>query len=316
MSLIVKNKHFNSVVLAPMAGVTDGPFREIVRQFGDNLLFTEMILAKFLIHNHGQTSQMAKITETEKPVAIQFVGNNVDVLKQATEIVKDRCDLLNINMGCPVHKIVKSGCGCALMQQPELAEKIVRSLTDCFSIPISVKIRLGWDENCKNYVDFSKRMEQAGASLIVLHARTKDQMYSGEADWKAWITLKESLSIPVVANGNITSKKEADNLIKNHGLDGVMIGRYVMGRPWALKEIEVGRDKLNFSKIQVILDHLNKLKSFYGEKAVFIARKHLAWYSVEKEGGADFRRVVNSVEDFDRLVEISKNFFEKNGMKQ
>lgn len=310
MTLIIKNKHFNPIVLAPMAGVTDKPFREIVRQFGDNLLFTEMILAKFLVHHHGQTLQMAKVHESEKPIAIQFVGNDIDVLKQAAEIVEDKCDLLNINMGCPVQKIIKSGCGCALMNQPELAEKIVRTLVNCFPKPVSVKIRLGWDEDHKNYIEFSKRMEQAGASLIILHARTKEQMYSGVADLKAFFTLKENLSIPVIANGSITSKKEADFLLKNNGLDGVMVGRYAMGRPWALKEIEIGRENLKFSVVQIILDHLNKLRAFYGQKAVFIARKHLAWYSVEKENGANFRRTVNSIENFDELVRISRDFFE------
>ena len=308
MAFELKNRRFSDVMLAPMAGVTDAPFRAMVRKFGGELLFSEMILADSLARAHKRTTEMAMPDETDAPIAIQLEGRNPDTMAAAARIAERHAAFIDLNMGCPVNKIAKAGGGSGLMRDEELAEKIVRAVVDAVKVPVTVKFRLGWDEESKNFADFGKRMEQAGASAVILHARTREQQYGGKADWSAFGELKRAVGIPVVANGDIKTKADADFVKSEYGADAVMIGRQALGRPWVLAEVS-GREVVRPPIVQTVLEHLELMQKYYGAKAIFIARKHIAWYSVGMNGGADFRASVNQTADMEAVKTLIRDFF-------
>lgn len=308
MAFELKNRRFSDVMLAPMAGVTDAPFRAMVRKFGDELLFSEMILADSLARAHKRTTEMAMPDETDAPIAIQLEGRNPDTMAAAARIAERHAAFIDLNMGCPVNKIAKAGGGSGLMRDEELAEKIVRAVVDAVKVPVTVKFRLGWDEESKNYADFGKRMEQAGASAVILHARTREQQYGGKADWSAFGELKRAVSVPVVANGDIKTKADADFVKSEYGADAVMIGRQALGRPWVLAEVS-GRAVVRPPVVETVLEHLELMQKYYGAKAIFIARKHIAWYSVGMNGGAAFRASVNQATDAESVKTLIRDFF-------
>ncbi len=308
MAFELKNRRFSDVMLAPMAGVTDAPFRAMVRKFGGELLFSEMILADSLARAHKRTTEMAMPDETDAPIAIQLEGRNPDTMAAAARIAERHAAFIDLNMGCPVNKIAKAGGGSGLMRDEELAEKIVRAVVDAVKVPVTVKFRLGWDEELKNFADFGKRMEQAGASAVILHARTREQQYGGKADWSAFGELKRAVSVPVVANGDIKTKADADFVKSEYGADAVMIGRQALGRPWVLAEVS-GRAVVRPPMVETVLEHLELMQKYYGAKAIFIARKHIAWYSVGMNGGAAFRASVNQATDAESVKTLIRDFF-------
>lgn len=308
MAFELKNRRFSDVMLAPMAGVTDAPFRAMVRKFGSELLFSEMILADSLARAHKRTTEMAMPDETDAPIAIQLEGRNPDTMAAAARIAERHAAFIDLNMGCPVNKIAKAGGGSGLMRDEELAEKIVRAVVDAVKVPVTVKFRLGWDEESKNFADFGKRMEQAGASAVILHARTREQQYGGKADWSAFGELKRAVSVPVVANGDIKTKADADFVKSEYGADAVMIGRQSLGRPWVLAEVS-GRAVVRPPVVETVLEHLELMQKYYGAKAIFIARKHIAWYSVGMNGGAAFRASVNQATDAESVKTLIRDFF-------
>lgn len=308
MAFELKNRRFSDVMLAPMAGVTDAPFRAMVRKFGGELLFSEMILADSLARAHKRTTEMAMPDETDAPIAIQLEGRNPDTMAAAARIAERHAAFIDLNMGCPVNKIAKAGGGSGLMRDEELAEKIVRAVVDAVKVPVTVKFRLGWDEESKNFADFGKRMEQAGASAVILHARTREQQYGGKADWSAFGELKRAVSVPVVANGDIKTKADADFVKSEYGADAVMIGRQALGRPWVLAEVS-GRAVVRPPVVETVLEHLELMQKYYGAKAIFIARKHIAWYSVGMNGGAAFRTSVNQATDAESVKMLIRDFF-------
>lgn len=308
MAFELKNRRFSDVMLAPMAGVTDAPFRAMVRKFGGELLFSEMILADSLARAHKRTTEMAMPDETDAPIAIQLEGRNPDTMAAAARIAERHAAFIDLNMGCPVNKIAKAGGGSGLMRDEELAEKIVRAVVDAVKVPVTVKFRLGWDEESKNFTDFGKRMEQAGASAVILHARTREQQYGGKADWSAFGELKRAVSVPVVANGDIKTKADADFVKSEYGADAVMIGRQALGRPWVLAEVS-GRAVVRPPMVETVLEHLELMQKYYGAKAIFIARKHIAWYSVGMNGGAAFRASVNQATDAESVKTLIRDFF-------
>lgn len=308
MAFELKNRRFSDVMLAPMAGVTDAPFRAMVRKFGGELLFSEMILADSLARAHKRTTEMAMPDETDAPIAIQLEGRNPDTMAAAARIAERHAAFIDLNMGCPVNKIAKAGGGSGLMRDEELAEKIVRAVVDAVKVPVTVKFRLGWDEESKNFADFGKRMEQAGASAVILHARTREQQYGGKADWSAFGELKRAVSVPVVANGDIKTKADADFVKSEYGADAVMIGRQALGRPWVLAEVS-GRSVVRPPVVETVLEHLELMQKYYGAKAIFIARKHIAWYSVGMNGGAAFRASVNQATDAESVKTLIRDFF-------
>lgn len=308
MAFELKNRRFSNVMLAPMAGVTDAPFRAMVRKFGGELLFSEMILADSLARAHKRTTEMAMPDETDAPIAIQLEGRNPDTMAAAARIAERHAAFIDLNMGCPVNKIAKAGGGSGLMRDEELAEKIVRAVVDAVKVPVTVKFRLGWDEESKNFADFGKRMEQAGASAVILHARTREQQYGGKADWSAFGELKRAVSVPVVANGDIKTKADADFVKSEYGADAVMIGRQALGRPWVLAEVS-GRAVVRPPVVETVLEHLELMQKYYGAKAIFIARKHIAWYSVGMNGGAAFRASVNQATEAESVKTLIRDFF-------
>lgn len=308
MAFELKNRRFSDVMLAPMAGVTDAPFRAMVRKFGGELLFSEMILADSLARAHKRTTEMAMPDETDAPIAIQLEGRNPDTMAAAARIAERHAAFIDLNMGCPVNKIAKAGGGSGLMRDEELAEKIVRAVVDAVKVPVTVKFRLGWDEESKNFADFGKRMEQAGASAVILHARTREQQYGGKADWSAFGELKRAVSVPVVANGDIKTKADADFVKSEYGADAAMIGRQALGRPWVLAEVS-GRAVVRPPVVETVLEHLELMQKYYGAKAIFIARKHIAWYSVGMNGGAAFRASVNQATDAESVKTLIRDFF-------
>lgn len=308
MAFELKNRRFSDVMLAPMAGVTDAPFRAMVRKFGGELLFSEMILADSLARAHKRTTEMAMPDETDAPIAIQLEGRNPDTMAAAARIAERHAAFIDLNMGCPVNKIAKAGGGSGLMRDEELAEKIVRAVVDAVKVPVTVKFRLGWDEESKNFTDFGKRMEQAGASAVILHARTREQQYGGKADWSAFGELKRAVSVPVVANGDIKTKADADFVKSEYGADAVMIGRQALGRPWVLAEVS-GRAVVRPPVVETVLEHLELMQKYYGAKAIFIARKHIAWYSVGMNGGAAFRASVNQATEAESVKTLIRDFF-------
>lgn len=308
MAFKLKNRRFSDVMLAPMAGVTDAPFRAMMRKFGGELLFSEMILADSLARAHKRTTEMAMPDEADAPIAIQLEGRNPDTMAAAARIAERHAAFIDLNMGCPVNKIAKAGGGSGLMRDEELAEKIVRAVVDAVKVPVTVKFRLGWDEESKNFADFGKRMEQAGASAVILHARTREQQYGGKADWSAFGELKHAVSVPVVANGDIKTKADADFVKSEYGADAVMIGRQALGRPWVLAEVS-GRAVVRPPVVETVLEHLELMQKYYGAKAIFIARKHIAWYSVGMNGGAAFRASVNQATDAESVKTLIRDFF-------
>ncbi len=300
-----------------MAGVTDAPFRAVARMFGNELLFSEMVLADSLARNHKRTEKMARVSAADSPVAVQLVGRKPEVFAAAAEKVEESgiADFIDVNMGCPVPKIVKTGAGAALSDDEEAAERIVKALVAAVSLPITVKFRLGRDSAHKNFIDFGKRMRDAGASALTLHARTREMMYSGRADLDAVRLLKESLDIPVIANGDVRTPEDAARVLKETGADGVMIGRGALGRPWIFSDCTARLKGTVAEKhpplLTIVLEHLRLLEAYYGrQKAVFVARKHLAWYSSGIEGGAAFRSRINGISDSEKAKEAVRRFFE------
>lgn len=313
--LKIGNRSFSPVAGAPMAGVTDAPFRQIARAFGGELLFTEMVLAASLVHAHRQTREMAVCRDIDAPVAVQLEGTDPETMARAAQIVESTggAAFIDINMGCPVPKIVKSGGGAALMTDPERAERIVRAMTDAVSLPVTVKFRLGWDAESENFLDFGKRMQDAGAAAATLHARTREQFYGGAADRSAFEKLKRALDIPVIANGDVRTPADAREVLEQTGADAVMIGRGMLGKPWILAQCAAvldGRTPIAAPDAgKTALSHFDLMEKYYGRKAIFIARKHIAWYSAGKEGGADFRKAVNETDDPARLRDLIRGFF-------
>ena len=303
----------NRLMLAPMAGITDAPFRALARRFRAGLVVTEMISAQAVVYKNRKTLKMAQPWRDEHPVAIQLFGHDPGIMASAAmEMESLGADLIDINMGCPQRKIVKAGSGAALMKEPGLAANIVESVRQAVTIPVTVKIRLGWDDSSHNCVEFARQMERAGACLVVVHGRTRSQMFSGRADWKEIRSVKEALKIPVVANGDVTDIRSAAACLKTTGADALMIGRASLGRPWIFQEILEGDPVTPEEKIRCILDHLGMIEEHYGPvTGLILAKKHVCWYSQGLPHGAKFRQQVHRLTEFSRLKELTAHFFER-----
>ena len=318
-------------MLAPMAGATDYAFRSICKDFGAEYLVSEMVCAKALCYEQkikkslsaspSKTAPLAAIREGELPMAVQIFGSEPEFMAEAARMIAENSyrgtssalspSAIDINMGCPVHKVVSNGEGSALLKNPELAEKIVRAVVDAVDIPVTVKIRTGWDASSINAVEMAKRLESAGASLICVHGRTREQQYAPYADWTQIARVKEALSIPVIGNGDIFEPSDALKMIKETGCDGVMIGRGALGNPWIFENVInllEGRDERKIpvnETIDVALRHLHLLVEFKGERAgIAESRKHLGWYMKGIRGASELRNRINTAEDLDELTEI------------
>lgn len=308
------------IFLAPMAGVTDLPFRCICKKFGADILITEMISTRGLYYGDKKTKKLLTIDEREHPVGVQLFGNDplcfFDVVKRIEGIP---FDFININMGCPTPKIVKNNDGCALMKDIPLAQKIIDKTVKATKKPVTVKIRKGWDEFSVNAVEFSKAAQESGASLIIIHGRTRKSFYSGKADWDIIKDVKNEVDIPVIGNGDIFTPEDAKEMLDMTGCDGIMIGRGAMGRPWIFRDVkQFLQDNKKFLHpkpkeiLEVILRHLNSSIDFHGKRiGILEMRKHIAWYLRGLPHSSSIKRSVQEIEDKDEIEQILKEYFEK-----
>ena len=304
----------NMVFLAPLAGVTDMAFRKVCAEHGAGLTFTEMVSAKGIKYNSKKTFELLKISDSEGKAGVQLFGNEPDTISNTAqyleETLRDKIALFDVNMGCPAPKIVNNAEGCALMKNVPLAGKIISELKRKVSLPVTAKFRKGFDSNNINAVEFAKVLEDSGVDGITVHGRTREQYYSGEADWDIIRQVKEAVSIPVIGNGDVTTPEKAEELVQTTGCDGIMIARGAQGNPWIFSEM-IGKEKNGVTPPRpdkeairnMILRHSKLQIQYRGEFAgMREMRKHVAWYTKGLTGAADLRRRVNETETLDELM--------------
>jgi tRNA-dihydrouridine synthase B len=309
----------NPFVLGPMAGVTDSVFRKLCKDYQCGILFSEMISAKGLFYKDKKTEILLRSTESERPLAYQIFGSEPDVMVHAAILLSDKeNDIIDINMGCPVAKVVKNGDGSALLRQPRLVEKIVKSVVAVSKKPVSVKIRLGWDDKTINHLEIAKIIEASGASLLTVHGRTREQFYSGLADWESIRQVKESVKIPVIGSGDVFSAYDAIEMLKRTGCDGVMIARGALGQPWIFEEALHLLKELDYqdpdipTRIKLIKKHISLLIKDKGEYVTIREmRKHMGWYFKGLHGAADIRRRVNTINNIEEMILLLDNYLIK-----
>lgn len=300
----------NNLILAPMAGVTDLPFRLLCKEQGAGLLCMEMVSAKAILYKNKNTEELLSIDEREHPVSLQLFGSDPDIMAQIAHQIEERpFDILDINMGCPVPKVVNNGDGSALMKNPILAGKIIEKTVNAVKKPVTVKIRKGYDDEHINAVEMAHIAEESGAAAIAVHGRTREQYYSGIADWEIIRKVKEAVSIPVIGNGDLTCAKDIEKMAEETGCDGFMIGRGVQGNPWLFHQIlhyfETGEElkKPSFEEVtQMLLRHAAMQLEFKGEyTGIREIRKHAAWYTAGYKNSSKLRGRINEVENYEQL---------------
>lgn len=301
----------NNVVLAPMAGVTDLPFRILCREQGAGLICMEMVSAKAIYYNNRNTEQLMEIHPDEMPVSLQLFGSDADIIAEMAKRIEEKpFAILDFNMGCPVPKVVNNGEGSALMQNPKLVEEILSKLVKAIHKPVTVKFRKGFDDDHVNAVEIAKIAESCGVAAVAVHGRTRQQYYSGKADWDIIRQVKEAVSIPVIGNGDVDSPRKAKAMLEETGCDGIMIGRACQGNPWIFREIttyletgQIPARPLPEEVREVVIRHAKLQLEYKGEyTGVREMRKHLSWYTAGYPGSARFRQMINSMERMDDLL--------------
>lgn len=302
----------NCLALGPMAGVTDLPFRLLCKEMGCNMLYTEMVSAKAILYKNKNTKELLNIDKNEHPVGVQLFGSDPDIMAQiAAQVEEGECDFIDINMGCPVPKIVNNGEGSALLKQPKLVEEILTKMVKAVNKPVTVKIRKGFENGTVYAVEIAKIAESCGVSVIAVHGRTREQYYSGKADWDVIKDVKKAVKIPVIGNGDIFSAEDAKAMKEYTGCDGLMVARGARGNPWIFREIkeylENGNviDKPTINDIrEMIIRHAKMLVNYKGEyTGIREMRKHIAWYTAGLPHSAELRRMCNQIETMENLVE-------------
>lgn len=313
----------SNVFLAPMAGVTDKPFRILCREMGCGFVYTEMVSSKGLYYNSKKTSLMLDIDEREAPAGVQLFGSDPNIMgSMAGQVSKDsRVALIDINMGCPAPKIVKNSEGSALMKNPNLASEIIKSVVSHSSVPVTVKFRKGWDDSLINAVEFAIMAEGNGVSAVTVHGRTRAQMYEGKADWDIIRRVKENVRIPVIGNGDIISPEAARRMLDETGCDGVMVARGAMGNPWIFKRItryldagELLPEPKPAEKIDIAVRHTIMMVEHKGETAgIREMRKHISWYIKGLKNAANMKNLVNAISSRDEMIKILNSYKEELG---
>ncbi len=314
MSLTIGNVTLdNNLVLAPMAGVTDLPFRLLCKEQGAGLICMEMVSAKAISFHNKNTEALMTIDPGEKPVSLQLFGADPDIISEMAKYIEERpFDILDLNMGCPVPKVVNNGEGSALLKNPTLIREIVTKTAKAIEKPVTVKIRIGFEGKDVDVVELAKIIEDSGAAAIAVHGRTRVQYYSGKADWDAIAKVKEAVSIPVIGNGDVDSPENAEALVKHTGCDGIMIGRAARGNPWIFREIReymvTGKRLMPptvSERREMMLRHARLQLDYKGEyTGIREMRKHVAWYTSGLRHSASLRRMVNEVESYQQLEEL------------
>lgn len=308
----------NNIVLAPMAGITDLPFRLLCKKFEPGLVYTEMVSARALFYGDEKTKKLLNMKNEKKPIAVQIFGSDIESMVYATKYLQDKADIIDINMGCPAPKVVKNGDGSKLLLNLDLVEKIVTNVVKASNIPITVKIRKGWNDENIVAVEVAKIIERAGALAITVHGRTREEFYLGKADWDIIKKVKESVNIPVIGNGDIKSPEDALKMFEQTNADGIMIGRASLGNPWIFKYIidylKIGEYNDSFpnneEKLKLIIEHINLVVEEKGEDiGIKEMRKHLNWYIKNLKDASRIREKINTLKTRQEVIDCLKEYF-------